>query len=80
MYGHFVHEAVVAAGDTETGITIHHVDCHYDSGQVIYQESVPVAPTDTPDDVEATVRALELKRYPEVIASLLDTLQATSSH
>lgn len=80
MYGHFVHEAVVAAGDTETGITIHHVDCHYDSGQVIYQESVPVEPTDTPDDVEAAVRALELKRYPEVIASLLDTLQATSSH
>ena len=80
MYGHFVHEAVVAAGDNETGITIHHVDCHYDSGQVIYQESVPVEPTDTPDDVEAAVRALELKRYPEVIASLLDTLQATSSH
>lgn len=80
MYGHFVHEAVVAAGDTETGITIHHVDCHYDSGQVIYQESVPVAPTDTPDDVEAAVRALELKRYPKVIASLLDILQTTSSH
>lgn len=80
MYGHFVHEAVVAAGDTETGITIHHVDSRYDSGQVIYQESVPVAPGHTPADVEMAVRALELRRYPEVIASLLDTLQATSPH
>ena len=48
MYGHFVHEAVVAAQETESGITIHYVNEHYDQGTVIFQATCPVAPTETP--------------------------------
>ncbi|QHW01171.1 phosphoribosylglycinamide formyltransferase [Spirosoma endbachense] len=71
MYGHFVHEAVVAAGETESGITIHYVNERYDEGQVIYQARCPVLPTDTPDDVARNVQALEHTHYPHVIAEVL---------
>jgi formyltetrahydrofolate-dependent phosphoribosylglycinamide formyltransferase len=71
MYGRHVHEAVVAAGEKESGITIHYVNEQYDEGPVIFQASCPVLPTDTPDDVAAKVHALEYEHYPRVIASLL---------
>lgn len=71
MYGHFVHEAVVAAGETESGITIHYVNERYDEGQIIFQAHCPVAPTDTPEDVAHTVQLLEHKHYPRVIAEIL---------
>jgi phosphoribosylglycinamide formyltransferase-1 len=71
MYGHFVHEAVVAAGETESGITIHYVNEHYDEGQVIFQVSCPVAPGDSPEDVAQKVQALEHEHYPRVVAELL---------
>jgi phosphoribosylglycinamide formyltransferase-1 len=71
MYGHFVHEAVVAAGETESGITIHYVNERYDEGQVIYQARCPVLPTDTPDDVARNVQVLEHTHYPRVIAEVL---------
>jgi formyltetrahydrofolate-dependent phosphoribosylglycinamide formyltransferase len=71
MYGMHVHEAVVAAGERESGITIHYVNEQYDEGPVIFQASCPVLPTDTPEDVAAKVHALEYKHYPRVIASLL---------
>ena len=66
MYGHFVHEAVVAAQETESGITIHYVNEHYDEGQIIFQAHCPVLPTDTPDDVAVKVQALEHTHYPRV--------------
>ena len=68
MYGRHVHEAVVNAGESVTGITIHLVDEEYDSGRVLFQASTDVAPTDTPADVESKVRILELQHYPRVIA------------
>ena len=68
MYGRHVHEAVVASGATETGITIHHVNEHYDDGAIIFQASVPVDPDDTPDDVALKVRTLELTHFAPVIA------------
>lgn len=71
MYGHFVHEAVVAAGETESGITIHYVNEHYDEGQIIFQARCLVSPTDTPDDVAHNVRVLEHLHYPHVIADIL---------
>jgi phosphoribosylglycinamide formyltransferase-1 len=74
MYGHFVHEAVVAAGETESGITIHFVNEHYDEGQIIFQASCPVQPTDTPDDVAHSVQALEHIHYPRVVAEVLAQL------
>lgn len=48
MYGHHVHEAVIAAGEKESGITIHYVNDHYDQGAIIFQAKCPVLPTDTP--------------------------------
>lgn len=74
MYGHFVHEAVVAARETESGITIHFVNEHYDEGAPIFQAHCPVAPTDTPDDVARHVQVLEHEHYPRVVADVLATL------
>ncbi len=71
MYGHFVHEAVVAAQETESGITIHYVNEHYDEGQIIFQAHCPVLPTDTPDEVALKVQALEHTHYPRVVAEIL---------
>ncbi len=71
MYGHFVHEAVVAAGETQSGITIHFVNEQYDEGQIIFQASCPVLPTDTPEHVARRVQALEHAHYPRVVADVL---------
>jgi phosphoribosylglycinamide formyltransferase-1 len=76
MYGHFVHEAVVAAGETESGITIHYVNEHYDEGAIIFQRSFPVLPSDTPEDVAKKGQVLEHRDFPQVIESLV--LPATS--
>ena len=74
MYGMRVHEAVVAAGDGESGITIHYVNENYDEGQIIFQASCPVLPSDTPEDVASKVHALEYIHYPEVIETLALTM------
>lgn len=71
MYGRFVHEAVIAAGETESGITIHFVDEQYDHGATIYQGTCPVLPGDTPDSLAARIHTLEHEAYPRVIASLV---------
>ena len=71
MYGSHVHEAVVAAKEKETGITIHYVNENYDEGQIIFQARCPVMPFDTPEDVAAKVHALEYQYYPEVIESII---------
>lgn len=77
MYGNKVHEAVVTAGETESGITIHYLNEHYDEGQIIAQYRCPVLPNDTPQDVATRVHALEYEYYPKVIEQLLMTLPAT---
>ncbi|WP_200974874.1 phosphoribosylglycinamide formyltransferase [Echinicola sp. 20G] len=71
MYGMRVHEAVKEKGEKETGITIHYVNEKYDDGRVIFQESVTVLDTDTPEDIANKVHALEYKYFPKVIESLL---------
>ena len=71
MYGIHVHKAVIAAGERETGITIHYIDEHYDEGTVIFQAKCPVLPSDTPEEVAAKVHALEYAHYPKVIEDLL---------
>lgn len=71
MYGMHVHEAVVAAGEKESGITIHYINENYDEGDVIFQAKCEVLPTDTPDEVAAKVHALEYAHYPHVIDDLL---------
>ena len=71
FYGHHVHEAVVAAHEKESGITIHYVNEHYDSGNIIFQKKVALSPTDTPDDVAAKIHILEQENFPVVIEKLL---------
>ena len=67
MYGHHVHEAVIAAGEKESGITIHYVNDHYDEGTILFQAKCPVLPTDTPDELASRVHELEYRYFPEVI-------------
>lgn len=74
MYGDRVHKAVVESGDTESGITIHLIDEHYDQGTTFFQAKCPVLPTDTPDDVATKVHALEYEHFPHVIEEILHTL------
>lgn len=71
MYGMHVHEAVVSAGETESGITIHLIDEQYDAGTSLFQARCPLLPTDTPEDVAAKVHTLEYRYYPEVVERLL---------
>ena len=74
MYGHHVHEAVIAAGEKESGITIHYVNDHYDQGAIIFQAKCPVLPTDTPDDLATRVHELEYRHFPRVIEDTLKKL------
>ncbi|MBO9153122.1 phosphoribosylglycinamide formyltransferase [Chitinophaga sp. GCM10012297] len=71
MYGHFVHEAVLAAGDTESGITIHFVNEKYDDGGVILQERCAVLPGDTADVLAKKIQALEHHWFPLIVERLL---------
>lgn len=67
MYGHHVHEAVVAAGETESGITIHIVDENYDRGTILEQARCNVTKDDTPDTLAAKIHLLEKEYFPRVI-------------
>ena len=71
MYGQYVHEAVIAAGEKETGITIHYVDELYDHGQVIFQASFEVEATDTPETLARKVHKLEHEHFPRVIGEVV---------
>ena len=71
MWGHHVHQAVIDAGDTQSGITIHHVTTEVDGGKIVFQASCPVMPGDTPDTLATRIHALEHAHYPVVIESLL---------
>ena len=71
MYGMHVHEAVITAGEKESGITIHYVDAHYDEGDIIFQAKCTIEPTDTPASLAAKIHVLEHAHFPVVIESLL---------
>lgn len=71
MYGHHVHEAVIAAGEQESGITIHYVNEAYDEGNTIVQAHCPVVAGDTPDSLAARIHQLEHYYFPRVIEFLL---------
>ena len=71
MYGHHVHEAVFKNRETESGITLHYVNEQYDEGNVIFQATCPVTPTDTPVDIARNVLKLEHYYFPRVLMSLL---------
>jgi phosphoribosylglycinamide formyltransferase-1 len=67
MYGSRVHEAVLKAGEAETGCTVHYVDGQYDHGPIILQKKVPVNPGDTVETLAARVQAVEREAYPEAV-------------
>ncbi len=67
MYGHHVHEAVKAAGETESGPTIHWVNEHYDEGNILFQARCTINPEDTADDIARKVLELEHTHYPRII-------------
>jgi len=71
MYGHHVHEAVKAAGETETGMTVHWVSEVCDGGEIIAQFATPISPADTPDDIARKEQALEQQHFPKVVEEVI---------
>ncbi|MEZ5041645.1 MAG: phosphoribosylglycinamide formyltransferase [Saprospiraceae bacterium] len=71
MFGKHVHQAVKAAGETESGITIHYVNEHYDEGDIIFQATCPISATATPEDIAKKVLTLEHRHFATVIEQLL---------
>jgi phosphoribosylglycinamide formyltransferase-1 len=74
MYGMHVHEAVIAAGEIESGISIHYVNANYDEGAIIFQAKCPIEPTDSPTILANKIHALEHAHFPSVIEGLLRDL------
>lgn len=72
LFGNNVHEAVLKAGEKETGMTIHFVDKGVDTGKIILQKKILIEPTDTPETLKKKVQTLEKKWYPEVIRCFAD--------
>lgn len=76
MYGHFVHEAVLAAGEEVSGITIHYVDAEYDHGSALCQATCPVYPsTDTPDSLAERIHHLEHLYYPVAVRQMVQRMK-----
>lgn len=71
MYGMHVHEAVINAGEKESGISIHYVNEHYDEGNIIFQAKCPIEAGDTPSMLAEKIHVLEHRHFPEVIEQLL---------
>lgn len=71
MHGHHVHEAVIAAKEQESGITIHYVNEKYDEGNIIFQAKCSITPEDTVDSLAEKIHLLEKEHFPKVIDSLL---------
>ncbi len=71
MYGHYVHEAVIASKERESGITIHYADELYDHGKVIFQATCPVLENDTTETLAERIHALEHEHYPKIIEQVL---------
>ena len=74
MWGHHVHEAVKAAGETETGMTVHYVTPVCDSVEIIAQYRVALSPDDTVDDIADKEHQLEMKYFPEIVEKVIRTI------
>jgi phosphoribosylglycinamide formyltransferase-1 len=72
MYGHFVHESVVKAGEKKSGATVHFANGDYDCGKIILQKEVEVSKTDTPEDVAKKVLKIEHQIYPQAIRKVIE--------
>jgi phosphoribosylglycinamide formyltransferase-1 len=74
MYGDHVHTAVIAAGEKESGITIHFVNERYDEGAIIRQVSCPVLPEDTPHTLAQRIHVLEYAYFPQTIEEVIESV------
>ena len=74
MWGHHVHEAVKAAGETETGMTVHYVSAVCDGGEIIAQYRCALSPDDTVDDIAEKEHQLEMKYFPKMVEQVLKTI------
>lgn len=72
MYGIKIHQAVVAAGEKESGCTVHYVDAGVDTGEIIYQEKVSVLETDTPETLQKKVLEIEHRLLPQAIMDIAE--------
>lgn len=75
MYGDHVHRAVLAAGEKESGITVHLVNERYDEGRVLFQAKCPVLPGDDADALAARIHALEHAHYAEVVEGVVNCIR-----
>ena len=78
MYGGKVHQAVIAAKEKESGISIHYVNEHYDEGQLIFQAKCQIEPNDTAEILANKIHTLEQQHFPQVVEQLLQRLQPTT--
>ena len=74
MYGHFVHEAVISAGETESGITIHLVNAEYDKGAILFQKAITIPQNTTPEQLASMIHELEYEHFPRVILEYLNQI------
>lgn len=78
MYGHHVHEAVIANRETKSGVTVHYVTPECDGGEILMQQEVTVTPEDTPETLEAKIHPVEYDIYPRAIVAALSRLEDTT--
>jgi len=74
MYGSRVHKAVIEAGESESGITIHYVNPEYDEGDIIFQARCEIDSDESPDTLAAKIHELEYEFFPKVVENLLKEL------
>ena len=72
MYGNHVHEAVIASGTKESGITIHYVDEHYDNGDILFQAKCTVDEDETPETLAQKIHLTEYENYPPIIEEVIN--------
>ncbi|HLP17265.1 MAG TPA: phosphoribosylglycinamide formyltransferase [Bacteroidota bacterium] len=80
MYGHFVHEAVISAGETESGATVHLVTDEYDRGPIVVQRRVQIDTNDTPDSLAHKVLAVEHTLLAEAVALFASNNVSVDNH
>ena len=71
MYGHHVHEAVKEASESETGISIHWVNQHFDEGKIIFQAKTQISAEDNVEEIAKKIGVLEMANFPKVIETIL---------
>lgn len=76
MYGARVHQAVLRGGEAHSGITIHYVDEVYDRGEIIFQETLPIEPGWTPEQLQQAIHRLEHAHFPQVVEKICRELHS----